>query len=387
MKRVFIVGSPKFPRGSAGANYDQHIALALMEAGWKVIILGKGNNRTDDYCDNTYIYKGIEYRNESDSFKVKYGINLSFYKRMGKIYDFNSEDYFIIRDLGWIPQQWISKKLGTSHMAYVHFETLRPDQFRYALINPQYYCSKIKWNFKFSHIKKALPISEALELEEKQYGCCCLRVPVMIDPDEFGVSLREKKPDILQFIYPGAKLNGIEDNVELMLESFNSLSAEEKSKIRLHITGITVEKMANKLGDEAYLLENLKDVLVIHEWLEYEDLIKLYQKMDFLVLVRFRNPLTLANFPSKVPETMSFGMVPICTRVGEYTTNYLYNDENSLVFEPDSLCECVGALKKAISLSNEEYLRLRSSARHTAVTKFGYKNWAEKIDRFLLEES
>lgn len=64
-KRVFILGAPGFPRGSAGANYDQYLALALLKAGWKVIILGKGTNRPEDKSGNTYIYRDIEYRNEN----------------------------------------------------------------------------------------------------------------------------------------------------------------------------------------------------------------------------------------------------------------------------------------------------------------------------------
>ena len=45
MNRLFILGSIKFPRGTAGANYEQYFALSLMELGWKVIILGVGANR------------------------------------------------------------------------------------------------------------------------------------------------------------------------------------------------------------------------------------------------------------------------------------------------------------------------------------------------------
>ena len=73
--RVFIMGSIGFPRGGAGANYDQYVALALKEAGWEVIILGSGINREEDSVDGRYIYKGIEYWHEPKNVKVKYGIS------------------------------------------------------------------------------------------------------------------------------------------------------------------------------------------------------------------------------------------------------------------------------------------------------------------------
>ena len=52
MNRLFILGSIKFPRGTAGANYEQYFALSLMELGWKVIILGVGENRKQDFTKN-----------------------------------------------------------------------------------------------------------------------------------------------------------------------------------------------------------------------------------------------------------------------------------------------------------------------------------------------
>ena len=56
-KRVFILGTPSFPRGSAGANYAQYLALALMECDYKVIIIGTGKNKEEDQNGDSYIYK------------------------------------------------------------------------------------------------------------------------------------------------------------------------------------------------------------------------------------------------------------------------------------------------------------------------------------------
>ena len=85
-KRVFILGTPNFPRGSAGANYDQYLALALLEAGWKVVVLGKGSNRVEDLIDGHFIYKGIEYRNEKPTKLEKYGVLKDFlYKNVSGI--------------------------------------------------------------------------------------------------------------------------------------------------------------------------------------------------------------------------------------------------------------------------------------------------------------
>lgn len=383
VKRIFIVGSPHFPRGSAGANYDQYIALSLMEKGWKVIILGKGINRSEDFQYGKYIYKGIEYYNEPESNVVKYGIGLSFYKKMVNKYHISSQDHFILRDIGWLPQKWMAQRFGIDNMTYVHFEDLRPEQFKFHLINPQYWCFLLKWSFKLKKIKKALPISETLEKIEQCYGCRTLRIPIMADPDEFGESMKTKKPSRLRFVYPGAKLNGCEDDIVLMLHAFSMLTAEEKDKVELHITGTSTERLKMVINDRN-LIDGLSGVLFMHGSLPYSDLIELYREMDFLVLVRFNNPLTIANFPSKIPETLCFGIIPLCSRVGDYTSYYLQNGKDSIIFDVGKVESCVAAIRKTFSLTDEDYLSMRSQARHTAVTKFGYKNWASILDKFIL---
>lgn len=41
--------------------------------------------------------------------------------------------------------------------------------------------------------------------------------------------------------------------------------------------------------------------------------------MCFMLLARTTSFMTIANFSSKVPEVMSYGIVPIANKVGDYT--------------------------------------------------------------------
>ena len=175
-------------------------------------------------------------------------------------------------------------------------------------------------------------LQELSEKNEKINGCTTLRLPNMADPEEYGVALKVSKPSKIQFIYPGAKLNGCEDDIDLMLDAFNSLSEEEKAKVVFHITGTTEEQLKSKIKNPS-VLDELKDVVIVHSWMEYSDLIALYKQMDYLVLARFDNELTRANFPSKIPENMCYGIVPICSKVGDYTTYYLKNMVDSIFCE------------------------------------------------------
>ena len=382
-RRVFILGAPGFPRGSAGANYDQYLALALLKAGWKVIILGKGINRLEDKNENVYIYKGIEYRNEKPTRIEKYGITCKFYIKMYREYKMSKNDYYILHDIGWRAQRWLSQKIGTANMSYIHYEDLLPIQYKHYLINPRYWGMVFKWNFKLKKISKAFPISEKLQSIEKNHGCKnTLLLPIMSDPDEFGEAKRLSKPQVLKFIYSGAKANKHEDDLPLLFQALQMLSDDEKKVIEIHITGMNCEKLKEKIGNPE-LIKGLQ--LEVHGWMKYSELIDLYRKMDFLALPRFKNGVTEANFPSKIPESLSFGIIPVCSKVGDYTKIYLKDGYNSFLFETGNVNECIASIRKTLNMTEEEYLQMRENARRTAENEFGYKKWSERISQFLIE--
>jgi len=383
-KRLFILGSIKFPRGTAGANYEQYFALSLIKQGWQVIILGLGDNREQDYAQGHYRYRGIEYFNGQNAAAVRYGLGVRFYRQAVKKYHITGEDYFVVRALGWQSLLWWINRFGTRHISYIHFDDLSPAQFKMAYLNPQYWANVLGWRLRLCRLHKAFPISEALENKEKRYSCSTLRLPILADPDEYGMPVKQQKPRQLQFIYPGAKLNGCEDDINLLLDAFAALSGEEKARAVLHITGTTAEKLRGRCQNPG-VLDALGGSLVIHPWLAYDELIRLYQAADFLVLARFDNPLTRANFPSKIPETLSFGIIPICTRVGDYTKYYLQDGVDSIFCRVGSAQSLVAAIRKALSMPEKQFLEMRNNARATAVERFGYQNWSKAVEDFILE--
>ena len=129
-------------------------------------------------------------------------------------------------------------------------------------------------------------------------------------------------------------------------------------------------------------LEQLKDVLIFHGRMEYSDLLNLYQEMDFLFLARERNIITESNFPSKVPEMLAYGTVPVCSKVGDYTNLYLKNGIDSIVFEGATPEACADAYRKAIAIASNEMKTMRANARKLAETKLDYRMWDRALKKF-----
>ena len=126
----------------------------------------------------------------------------------------------------------------------------------------------------------------------------------------------------------------------------------------------------------------LGDTVCFHGWMEYDELIELYQSVDFLYMSRPDNLVTRANFPSKLPELMAYAVAPIGNRVGDYY-EYLTDGVDSVLFDKNTPEDCVTAIRRVIAMSKEERQSMCQNARNTVCEKFDYKKWANKLDGFM----
>lgn len=116
--------------------------------------------------------------------------------------------------------------------------------------------------------------------------------------------------------------------------------------------------------------------------MEYDELVKLYQQMHFLILARDINEMTKANFPSKVPELMCYGVIPIVSRVGDYTKYYLVSDRNSIIMDGCSKEVIKEAIKRCLQMSCESINNMSRNARETAEEKFGIWTGLRRLVHF-----
>ena len=160
------------------------------------------------------------------------------------------------------------------------------------------------------------------------------------------------------------------------------LSKEEQSQITMHLTGVKEEKLRSFLGEGQSVFDRLGDTVCFHGWMEYDELIQLYQSVDFLYMSRPDNIVTRANFPSKLPELMAYAVAPIGNRVGDYY-QYLTDGVDAVLFDQNTPEDCANAIRRVIAMSNEERKIMCQNARNTVCEKFDYKKWSKKLDEFM----
>lgn len=385
MDRVFIFTDGMFPRHGANSNYIQYLGLCIREAGMQPYIISQLNKEIISSEEDQVEYRGLKI------LRAEFGNNrltrfvqsrtgflrkrISLLKKM-KI---DSGDYvfvFITRRSFLRGLLKLRDEIGFKIIGGIlelfdrkEFDGKHPDrEYRiYIEILERY----------FAQFDLILPISTFIEEYFKNLGCKTFLIPIMADCSEF--KREEKDFSKYRIVIPAHGM--MKDSLSVMLKSYCSLESSELEKSELHLCGVKMEKVRQVLSEEEW--EIFQKHGIIHKWMKYDELISLYQKMHYLLLIRETCQMTRANFPSKVPETMNFGIVPLVSEVGDYTKYYLKNGLNSIFVKGHDVEACRKVLFSAINLSKEEYRGYSSNAISCVQQRFDYHNWNLKLEKAL----
>ena len=379
-KRAFIVSHERFPRESAGANYIQYLALALLEERFAVVVIGENNKAPTGWEKS---YRGIEYATCNNSASGKSSLSAFDLRELGRIFEHylaGPEDRFIFYNPDLAAMRHCVGRYGSGRMFGVRVEFMQPYQYKLNRLNPKYIAQSLAIRYMWRRFRGDFAISSLLKGQDERHGLPSMLLPIMADPYEYEWIPDKRKEDEVHLVYPGMKVTGYEDDLETIFSALASLDPEKRRRVRLHITGTSRERIDAALPGD--ILERIRDNLQLHGFLPYDQLVELYRNMDGLVLIRKVNEITRANFPSKIPELLAYGVIPICTDVGDYTKDYL-NDACALIVPPYDQAACVKAIERIIDLDQEEYAQMRRAARRVAEERFYYRRWSGEIAGFI----
>lgn len=379
MSRVFIQVYCEYPRGGALANFIQNLTKAILCSGYEVILL-TDINKEYDFSDIILANSSITVIPivASEDMQICSRQKQTGFcdERIGTLrkYKISKEDRVMIF---WLKNEYFLERL---------FELEREAGFKsicgvLELYSVEDYKNEEKYK-RDVHIEQEVYLGADAVLAVSEYVCnhyaakgmpaYCF--PPMVDCDEYP--MKPKRIDKYKCIIPSQK-----DSLESMIRAFLSLPNVENYGIELHLCGVNETIIHEMLSETDW--DRLMRFSVIHSWLKYDELIELYQQMHFILVARHECQRTLANFPSKIPEAMIYGVVPIASDVGDYTKYYLQDGYDSIFIQGDSEYSIKKALIKAFSLDNKKYKEYTENAQKTARTKFNYHVWVPKITEML----
>lgn len=387
MRRVFVIRDTRFPRGDAISNYLQYLMRALQLAGYEAYLLTNLNREFIRETAPLIKWNGISVcpiSPSSNAFvrRVQYKLGLLF-ERMSvlKRFDIGASDVVIILGEGkpFLLRLLDMRKKRGFKVIGAPVELFEEKDFPKKRRKWQYWQYQDVMEHVYPRFDALMPISTYIEAHYKEKGVKTFCVPIMADCEEYA--LPEKNMDKIRFIIPA---NGkMKDDLCGMVRCFLHLSQEERKNIELHLCGVSQETLRGILSGREY--ECLQPMLTVHSWMVYDELIDLYKQMHFLLLSRGVSQMTLANFPSKVPEVMNMGIVPIVSDVGDYTKYYLEDGKNSIFIFGSGEQACYEAVQKALKLFPKQFKELSKNARRCVEERFDYHVWAPVI-REMIED-
>ena len=385
MKKVFIYGWFSFPRGGANANYIQYLALSLMKAGYDTTVVC--NIAQQSCCEYDSINGVYKYKNIPVIFLKESHIRTLHYVQ----YNYLRGHMFVdaIRSAGASAGDWIIAYSYHSIELKPIFHYAKSIGARTAICIPEYYTREVfateaKFKKYISCMENIVPMADVLfpisEFIYKKYDKNkSMILPCMADTSEYVYQRDTSLSDKIQIIY--ATNGWVKDSLKDMLHSLLLLPERYQNRIRLHLTGVKPKSVLD-LNDER-INNLLGSVIELHSWMTYDQLVELYLKMDFIFIARPDTPFFQANFSSKLPEAMTYGVVPIVSKVGDYTKYYLTDGIDSVQFDGFNPEACAKALTRAINISPTSIEKMRINARNMVKERLNFDVWSETIKTFL----
>lgn len=375
MRRVFIQAYCSYPHSGALANYIENLGKAIDHAGYEVILI---TDISKEY-DGCSAFSSQKFVHVEPVMPVEDGDKRQEQRRTGycrermgvlKAFAITAADKVVV--LG-IRNEFFMENLF-AYRDKVGFKVICGVL---ELFTEEHYKTSEQYQ-DYIHIRDELYLRGDAILTVSNYiaqyyagkGMSVHLLPPIIDFCDYEV--KSKEMDKRRFIIPSQK-----DSLRAMVKAFCGLRRQETERLELHLC--MVKEEAVRVMAEEQEWEKLMQYTVIHEWMSYEELKRLYQQMHFLVIARDVCQRTLANFPSKVPECMAMGIVPIVSDVGDYTKYYLSKGKDSIYMNGDSVEEIRHAVRLALSYTWETYERYSENARHTAKERFDFHGWTAKI--------
>lgn len=382
---IYICASAHFPHGDAGANRIQYMAQGLQAASYPVVVLSCGKTPDNATRENGYdTHCGVPYRNlEMTNLKKEKLLSgykmVSLMKKCGVcandiVYIYGSNVLFVEPVLRYCKRHHIKTIIDVVEWHQPFQYPKQEKDVRYRSVNRTFSKLALQTDGIIS-ISKC--IADYYHTKHRYTDI----FPVIIDAQSIPFVEREPaEDDTVHCIYPGNPIH--KDDVGVMLDGLALLTDSEKKRVKMHFTGVTEQKIRAYLENRQIVIDELGDALMFHGWMEYDELIDLYRKVDYLYMSRPDNLVTQANFPSKLPELMAYGIIPIGNRVGDYWT-YLTDGMDSIIFGQNTAEECAEALRRALSQTPQERKLMSLSARKTTCEKFDYRNWIDQLKGFM----
>ena len=168
------------------------------------------------------------------------------------------------------------------------------------------------------------------------------------------------KKENIKIFYGGSF--GEKDGLEYLIDAFDEVSRVHDN-VELIFTGIGHQQDMDKIFARIEKVKN-RNRIIYKGFLATDEYYRVLNECDIFCMTRINSKFANAGFPFKLGEFLASGKAVIATNVGD-VPNYLFNDINALLVNPNSAEEIIDALLLLIE-DPDKRKALGTEARKTA---------------------
>jgi len=202
-----------------------------------------------------------------------------------------------------------------------------------------------------------------------------VELPTLIEHDPTGLEGLSATPDgeVKRLYYGGSVINkralakekgGLKDRIDWVIELLDAVK-QAGGGFRFDIYGVAREDYLEVLPHHEPLLQRLGDSVCFHGRRPRQELLDAQRRSDFSIFMRTTIRTTLAGFPTKFTESISFG-TPVITNALENIAPYMNEGENCERIEYTNFEESVARISACLALPAAEVLRRKLACRQSA---------------------
>jgi glycosyltransferase involved in cell wall biosynthesis len=390
--RILYTGAFRFPDKDAASQRVLNIGKIFRKVGYDVTFFGWEKKERPEDLLNTgkYCYKGFEY---SSQFELDREIKNPLLKLKSFIFRGSTT----IRNIkNYIKQNEIDCIIAYNSNSYFLYQLFRLTKKN----NIKLVCDCTEWyegdhlpggkyglanfdnNFRIKIIypllKNVIVISSFLENYLNKKGCNTIKIPPLVDLSESRWNLNNEDNltdfgnDKLKIIYagnPGRK--------DLLQPFFDALNIINKTNIRMEFMIVGVKKETIRMN---YFSE-MKDLPLYINCVgrvSLEEVSFFYGKADFSILLRENKRYANAGFPTKLVESLTFG-VPIITNNTSDIMEFIKDGINGVVLPENSVKSIVECFNKLLNITEDNLLKMSEKSRQCSEKSFAYEEHIKAV--------
>lgn len=348
--KIVYISDRIVPNGNAGGVRVDHITKMLMMLQSDLHIISYGEKNFRYFNDGRTFHEIKRQDNTLGKFSSKIFSGLRALKLYSKISSGTDIIVLYSTNIFFVCPILVFAKFYRIKIFFDVVENFHHEKFSLGYLSPKFWMFRLLMRHIITKGNGVFAISKSIaKYFEKQRVKSYLLPPLFsFDNQKFLKPL----PYNINMIYSGSPLG--KEDLSLMFQAILQLNSNERSRLKLNFTGVKKNEIMRYCEINDINFDNVKDNLYFYPWLTQSELHSVYVGSHFQFFLRKNNPSNVSNYPMKLIEMLSFGIVPILSDVGDYGELFR-KVEYELVVAHDNLPKAKDALQFALALTEPDY--------------------------------